>query len=196
MEIKDDMELLAGIASGNYSSFTQLYEKYIKSLTHYGLKFTDDVDMVRDCLHDIFVSLWSRKDELTIESSIKGYLIKSVRTSVIQKVNRNKKVRFLNEQNAEDYEFNLAISPEQSFLNNEHNRQVYEGVQKLLSNLTPKQKEVIYLRYYQELSFDEIAIHLNLSVKACYKLMSRAMIDLRQHIPNAVFVLLYLLKHT
>jgi RNA polymerase sigma factor (sigma-70 family) len=191
----DDTELVAGIASGNYNSFTLLYDKYIKSLAHYGLKFTGDLNTVRDCLHDVFVSLWSRKEELQIQSSIKSYLVKSVRSSIIQKVNRNKKLRSITAEN-EEYDFTLSISPEETFLINENNRQVFDSVQKLISTLTPKQKEVIYLRYYHELSFDEIADQLNLSVKACYKLMNRAMVELRQNIPNAVFVLLYLIKHS
>ncbi|MBA4141118.1 MAG: sigma-70 family RNA polymerase sigma factor [Segetibacter sp.] len=187
----DDTELVAGMASGNYKSFTFLYEKYIKSLTHYGLKFTDDINTVRDCLHDIFVSLWSRKEELQIQSSIKSYLIKSVRSSIIQKVKRNKKLHSITSEN-EEYDFSLSISPEETFLINENNRKALESVQKLLSTLTTKQKEVIYLRYYHDLSFDEIADQLDLSVKACYKLMNRAMVELRQNIPNAVFMLLYL----
>lgn len=60
----DDTELVAGITSGNYDSFTLLYEKYIKGLAHYGLKVTDDINTVQDCLHDIFVSLWIRRQEL------------------------------------------------------------------------------------------------------------------------------------
>ncbi len=191
----DDTELVAGIASGNYNSFTLLYDKYIKSLTHYGLKFTDDINTVHDCLHDVFVSLWSRKEELRIQSSIKSYLIKSVRSSIIQKVNRNKKLRSITAEN-EEYDFTLSISPEETILINENNRQVFDSVQKLISTLTPKQKEVIYLRYFHELSFDEIADQLDLTVKACYKLMNRAMVELRLNIPNTVFVLLYLIRHS
>lgn len=194
MVSNDDTDLVAGITAGNYGSFTLLYEKYIESLTNYGLKFTDDVNTVRDCLHDIFVSLWTRKHALEIHSSIKSYLIKSVRSSIIQKVNRNKRVRAINAEN-DDYHFTLTISPEEKFLNNEENSKVFEGIQKLLATLTPKQKEVIYLRYYYDLSFDEIAEQLDLSVKACYKLMNRAMTELRQNIPSGIFLIIYLLKH-
>ncbi len=190
----DDTELVAGITSGNYNSFTLLYEKYVKSLTHYGLKFTGDINTVRDCLHDIFVSLWSRKEALQIQTSIKSYLIKSVRSSIIQKVKRNKKIHSITAEN-EEYDFTLSISPEEIFLVHEDKRKVFESVQKLLSTLTPKQKEVIYLRYYHDLSFDEIAEKLDLSVKTCYKLMNRAMVELRRNIPNAIFVLLYLMRH-
>lgn len=188
-------ERLKRIASGDYAAFTELYDAYAGPLTNYGLKFTDDVNTVRDCLHDIFVSLWTRRESLQITTSFKAYLLKSVRTSVLQKTTRNKKLRLITEDVGEgDYSFHLTVSPEETFINNESNRQLYESIQKLLSGLTAKQKEVIYLRYYQSLSFDEIADQLNLSIKACYKLMNRAMAELRQSLPGATTLFLLFFK--
>jgi RNA polymerase sigma factor (sigma-70 family) len=192
-ESEINKELIDRIASGDYSAFTALYDHYAELLTNYGLKFTDDVNTVRDCLHDIFVSLWVRREKLQITSSFKSYLLKSVRTSILQKTARSKKIRLIQEEREEDYEFHLHLSPEETFINNENTRQLYEEMEKLLSRLTAKQKEVIYLRYYHNLSFDEIAGHLGLSVKACYKLMNRAMTELRQSMPNVCFLLFFLL---
>ena len=193
-EDKDDHELMAELALGDYNAFTVLYERYIKSLTHYGLKFTEDVNTVRDCLHDVFVSLWTRRENLIITSSLKSYLIKSIRSSILQKVARGRKTTSIANDDDHAYAFNLSLSPEDAFLADEKNRQVYESVQQLFLKLTPKQKEVIYLRYYHDLSFEEIAGQLELSVKACYKLMHRAMSELRQGTPNAFLLLLYLLS--
>lgn len=191
---QDDHELIAKVALGDYNAFTTLYNRYIKSLTNYGLKFTDDVDTIRDCLHDIFVSIWTRREKLTITSSLKSYLIKSTRSSIIQKVVRNMKTSSIPNNDDHDYDFNLSLSPEDTFLDNEKNRQLYKSVQQLLVRLTPKQTEVIYLRYYHDLSFEEIAGQLDLSVKACYKLMHRAMMELRQSAPKAFLLLLYLIS--
>lgn len=191
---QDDHELIAKVALGDYNAFTILYNRYIKSLTNYGLKFTDDVDTIRDCLHDIFVSIWTRREKLTITSSLKSYLIKSTRSSIIQKVVRNMKTSSIPNNDDHDYDFNLSLSPEDTFLDNEKNRQLYKSVQQLLVRLTSKQTEVIYLRYYHDLSFEEIAGQLDSSVKACYKLMHRAMIELRQSAPKAFLLLLYLIS--
>src|SRR5215218_8197436 len=153
LESKDDNELLGRLSSGDYEAFSSLYNKYVASLTNYGLKFTDDVNTVHDCLHDIFVSIWTRRENFTITSSFKSYLIKSVRSSIVQKVNRNRKVYSITGDNESNYEFNLSLSPEDTFLANENTVLLFESIQQLLSKLTAKQKEVIYLRYYHDLSF-------------------------------------------
>jgi DNA-directed RNA polymerase specialized sigma24 family protein len=56
------------------------------------------------------------------------------------------------------------------------------------------QKEVIYLRYYEGLNFEDIAQSMNLSVKASYKLMGRAIATLREKIPGSLVLLIILLK--
>jgi RNA polymerase sigma factor (sigma-70 family) len=190
----DDLELFAKIASGDYHAFSVLYDRYIRSLTNYGLRFTDDVETVRDCLHDIFVSIWTRRETLRISSSVKSYLVKSVRTAVCQKVLRNRKTGPVTDDDDGGIPFHFAISPEESLLDSEKSRHLYQRVQELLGKLTPKQKEVIYLRYYHDLSFEEIAGQLDLSVKACYKLMHRAMQELRQSAPDVFLLLLCLVS--
>ena len=88
---QEDASLIVQIRSGDYDSFTLLYNKYIRQLTQYGLKFTSDLGAVEDCLHDVFVWLWANRQKLNIHSSVKSYLFKSVRTAMLhwlQKQNR------------------------------------------------------------------------------------------------------------
>jgi RNA polymerase sigma factor (sigma-70 family) len=92
------------------------------------------------------------------------------------------------------YPFELQLTPEALVLHNENRRLIRQQVEQVLLALTPKQKEVIYLRYYEGLNFEDIAQGMNLSVKACYKLMGRAIATLRENIPGSLVVLIILLK--
>ncbi len=76
------------------------------------------------------------------------------------------------------------------FLHDEQQRQVRQQVKTVLLTLTARQKGVIYLRYYEGLNFEDIARNMNLSVKACYKLMGRAITVLRE---NMVCSLLFII---
>ena len=87
------------------------------------------------------------------------------------------------------YTFELQLTPETLVLHNEQQRQIRQQIEAVLLTLTAKQKEVIYLRYYEGLNFEDIAQNMNLSVKACYKLMGRALTVLRE---NMVCSLLFL----
>lgn len=190
---QEDLSLISQIRSGDYDAFTLLYNKYCKTLTQYGLKFIPDLPAVEDCLHDVFVWVWTNRQKLNIHTSVKSYLFKSVRSAMLHWLQKQHRLQALNDGDEPAYPFELQLTPETHFLNNEQRRLIRQQIERVLLTLTAKQKEVIYLRYYEGLNFDDIAANMNLSVKACYKLMGRAITTLRENIPGPLFALIILL---
>ena len=190
---QEDKSLIVAIRSGDYAAFTLLYNKYIQPLTQYGLKFIADLPAVEDCLHDVFVWLWTNRQKLDMHTSVKSYLFKSVRTTMLHWLQKQNRLRSLNPGDEQGYPFELQLTPETLVLNNESQRQIRQQIESVLGTLTAKQKEVIYLRYYEGLNFEDIAQSMNLSVKACYKLMGRAITTLREKIPGALVLIIILL---
>jgi RNA polymerase sigma factor (sigma-70 family) len=190
---QEDKSLIVAIRSGDYDAFTLLYNKYIQPLTQYGLKFIADLPAVEDCLHDVFVWLWANRQKLDMHTSVKSYLFKAVRTTMLHWLQKQNRLRDLNPGDEHGYPFELQLTPENRVLHKESQRQLRQQIEGMLSNLTARQKEVIYLRYYEGLNFEEIARNMNLSVKACYKLMGRAITILREKIPGSLVLLIILL---
>jgi RNA polymerase sigma factor (sigma-70 family) len=191
--IQEDDALIKQIKSGNYDAFTLLYNKYIRQLTQYGLKFNADLPIIQDCLHDVFVWLWTHRYKLDIHHSVKSYLFKAVRTSIFHILEKQNKLRTFHPEEENEYNFELALSPESLMMQNENRKQIRAQIESLLCKLTAKQKEVIYLRYYEGLNFEDIAQNMNLSVKASYKLMGRAIATLRENVPSSRVLLIILL---
>lgn len=189
----EDQYLVQQIRSGDYAAFTHLYNKYARPLTQYGLKFNVGLPAIEDCLHDVFTWIWTHRQKLEVRHSIKSYLFKAVRTSLLHTLEKTNKFRALEQEDGNGYDFDLELSPESLALQNESLRLMRLQIESLLSRLTAKQKEVIYLRYYEGLCFEDIARNMNLSVKACYKIMGRAIATLRESIPNSWALLLILL---
>lgn len=185
--------LVEQIRSGDYAAFTRLYNKYARPLTQYGLKFNVGLPAIEDCLHDVFTWIWAHRHKLEVRHSIKSYLFKAVRTSLLHTLEKTNKFTALQQEEDNGYHFELELSPEGLLLENENLRLVRSQIEQLLNRLTAKQKEVIYLRYYEGLCFEDIARNMNLSVKACYKIMGRAIATLRESIPNSWALLLLLL---
>ncbi|WP_158085436.1 RNA polymerase sigma factor [Niastella vici] len=190
---QEDLSLISQIRSGDYAAFTLLYNKYCGPLTQYGLKFIPDLPAVEDCLHDVFVWVWMNRQKLNIHSAVKSYLFKSVRTAMLHWLQKQHRLQPLNTGDDPAYAFELQLTPETHLLNNEQRRLIRQQIERVLLTLTAKQKEVIYLRYYEGLNFEDIAINMNLSVKACYKLMGRAITTLRENIPGSLVLLIILL---
>ncbi|SFD10013.1 RNA polymerase sigma factor, sigma-70 family [Chitinophaga sp. CF118] len=189
----EDEALIKQIKSGNYDAFTLLYNKYIRQLTQYGLKFNTDLPIIQDCLHDVFVWLWANRHKLAIHHSVKSYLFKAVRTSILHILEKKNKLRTLHPEEGNEYNFELELSPENLMLQDENREQIRVQIEGLMRKLTAKQKEVIYLRYYEGLNFEDIAQNMNLSVKASYKLMGRAIATLRENVPSSQVLLIILL---
>jgi len=190
---QEDKSLIVAIRSGDYDAFTLLYNKYSRPLTQYGLKFIPDLPAVEDCLHDVFVWIWTNRQKLNIHSAVKSYLFKSVRTAMMHWLQKQHRLRALNAGEEPIYPFELQLTPETHFLHNEQQRLLRQQIERVLLTLTAKQKEVIYLRYYEGLNFEDIASNMNLSVKACYKLMGRAITTLRENMIGSLFFVVFCL---
>ncbi len=80
---------------------------------------------------------------------------------------------------AEEYEFEFELSIEQVMINADRLYEQQINLKSALDKLTQLQKEAIYFKYYENLSYQQIAGILNISTKATYKLVARAIVELR-----------------
>ncbi|MDJ1506621.1 sigma-70 family RNA polymerase sigma factor [Xanthocytophaga agilis] len=179
---------------GSTEAFSALYFQYFKSLYEYGMRLCQDEDLVKDCIHDLFIKLWSNKSNLGNVSNIKSYLLVSLRGLIYDTFNSQR--RRPATELEEDYHFEMVFSAESEWIDKENFTQQTQGILDALNQLTPRQKEVIYLRYFEELSYEEIAEVMQLSVKATYKLVGRGMEALREILNVSKKTLLILLVST
>ena len=80
--------LLASFQAGNMAAFSQLYNLHINVLFNYGLKLTIDKELLKDCIHDIFVKLYTKKDELGTIDNLRSYLFISLKNKLCDELRR------------------------------------------------------------------------------------------------------------
>ena len=80
--------LLASFQAGNMAAFSQLYDLHINILFNYGLKLTIDKELLKDCIHDIFVKLYTKKDELGTIDNLKSYLVISLKNKLCDELRK------------------------------------------------------------------------------------------------------------
>ncbi len=80
--------LLASFQAGNMAAFSQLYNLHINVLFNYGLKLTLDKELLKDCIHDIFVKLYVKKDELGTIDNLRSYLFISLKNKLCDELRR------------------------------------------------------------------------------------------------------------
>ena len=66
----DDLQLWIRLKKGNQNAFKEIYDLHAGSLENYAKKFTSDIELIEDTIHDIFVQIWQKKESLSDTDSI------------------------------------------------------------------------------------------------------------------------------
>ncbi|GAB3651579.1 sigma-70 family RNA polymerase sigma factor [Echinicola sediminis] len=173
---KGDAELWKEIVKDGRKGFAHIYDTYSNDLFKYGFKFTQDEDLIQDVIHDVFVHIWSVKDGVNIQKSIKFYLFSTFRREIIKKVNARYKRDSLEEYHAK---FLWEESFEELL---QRNRIIAESSLKIteaLEKLPLRQKEAIYLRVIEELDYGEISELMGVQVPSIYNLIFKGIRTLK-----------------
>ncbi len=187
---KDDQLLWDQLRAGSGQAFADIYRQYFKVLYNYASKLTADKELVKDCLHDLFIEVWERRQKLPPTTSIKFYLFKAVRYTVLDRLtSRSRKVVDCGAYPEARFDFILPY--ESDLIARQLSEEQQQRLQAALTNLTERQKEAIFLRFYSGFSYEQIAAVMSLNVDSTYNLVSRALSVLRkQLIQLGLFALL------
>lgn len=177
-----DSLLWQNFKSGDADAFSSIYHTYIQELYHYGSKLTADKSLVEDAIHDLFLELWNKRENLGNTNSIKYYLLKCIRRKIVKVIVLHDKVEI-----DEDYDFELSPAFEEVLMQQQLEEDKILKLNDALSSLTKRQQEAVYLKFYQALSIEEISAIMSLSLKATYNLLSKAIVSLRQNMSKTDF---------
>lgn len=177
--LQDERTLWTRLREGDREAFSEIYRRYFPLLFRYCIRFTDNRDLVKDSLQDFFTQLFLKRHTLTIPDKLKTYLLVSARRELVRRL--GKETRHSGEPLQEEaYDFSLELSVENLLINRQHEERKSRQLQRSLVSLTDRQKEAIYLRFYESLGYDEIAGIMQLKeVKYARTLVYRAITELK-----------------
>ncbi len=122
-------------------------------------------------------------------ASIKFYLLKSLRRKLLRALHRQNKI-FTGDQLPENYEFEVVFSAENALMIEESDREQLQLLTRALNSLLPRQKEAIYLRLYNNLSYDEISELMGVNVQTARNYVHQALMEMRKRMLLCFSVLL------
>jgi RNA polymerase sigma factor (sigma-70 family) len=184
-----DKETLLNIIEGDREAYSKLYVDYFKKLYNYGKKFTEDGFILQDSIQEVFLDIWIKKDKLKGIDTAGSYFFSSFRYTLLRKIKQSRKTVQSNE-----FETEPVFSSDHFMISKEVSEELQRKLQTALNDLTPHQREAIFLRFYEGLSYEEVAAILHISVKATYKIMARSLSALKDNMLISVPALLFLLR--
>ena len=172
----DDIELWKLVLKGDSSALSMLYCRYYELMLNFGLKYTPDVDLVKDCIQDVFVKICSSR-RLSDLTYVRSYLLASMRNILIDQLSA-----LHMEENIDDYAFCLDIDDaalERIFMHDDEKLRLSRRLLSAYGMLPQKQREVLYLRYVKGLSHKEVAAALEINPQSSMNQIHRALDRLR-----------------
>ncbi|WP_025146497.1 RNA polymerase sigma factor [Pedobacter jeongneungensis] len=156
-----DEQLVELLTQSDARAFEEIYLRYWKELLFFASNKIDDFEDSENIVQDIFVSIWKRRTAFGITSTLKSYLLTSVKYRIIKHFERSRFQRIYSEQLG--HENDLLDNSTQEYLDFEHLR---ERLEQLIVEL-PKKSELIFRLNKQDgKTHKEIALLLNMTEKA------------------------------
>ena len=164
--------------NGDISAFESIYRTHIKSLINYGLKITDDLDLIKDSVQDLFVELWKSRQNLADTDQPKFYLFRALRNK-LSKANSHQS--FVSEAELRLSSGSLLTEyVELEIADKEQQLQNSATLKHLLEKLPKRQQEAIYLRFYHNFPYESIASMMHMNYQSVLNLVQRALKALRK----------------
>ena len=158
--------------------FSLLYDKNIDNLFAFGTRFTTDRELIKDCIHDVFVKLFSKCEMLECVENVESYLYISLRNRINDEFRRN--VRLC------DNEINDAsmrpVADAQEFHKEYIERQtaLTANMEKFFDKLSPRQRQIINLYYMEHQKYEDICKIMGINYQSVRNLMHRSISRLRE----------------
>ena len=177
--------------AGDAGIFEHVYNTFFNVLYNYGCQYTKDTELVEDAVQELFVRFWKNRATLNEPPSLKNYLFKAFRNHMNDRLKAAGK--YVVDDFGEHSPFEWVPSAEETQLVAEKERIRKKKLEAAMGNLTDRQREAIFLRFYEEFTYPEIADMMGITVKATYKLMARSISTMREHFDGSSATVFWIL---
>ncbi|MBB6324886.1 RNA polymerase sigma factor (sigma-70 family) [Algoriphagus iocasae] len=167
----DDKTLWRSLAKGNTLAFSSLYNRYANPLFNYGMNICYDREIVKDCIQELFTWLWTKRNSLTDVDSVKYYLFKSFRNSLVKSINKSRK--FTDEP--EDTFLESDLSVEEKIIEADVSVLNESIVKSALGKVSKRQREILILRFFNGMDYTQISSMMGISVASAHNLLSKSL---------------------
>lgn len=172
---------------GDEDAYSWLYKTYIQLLYSYGLHFTMDGELIKDCIQEVFTKIYKNRKILILPDNVRLYLLIALKNCLLNALNKQYRYTDL-----ESIPFILSETVEDEFLSTEASKLQKEEVENILSILTPRQREIMYYRFVEEMDFDQICKIMDLNYNSAHNLIQRALKKVRDNYDSILFYLFIL----
>ena len=157
---------------GDESSFSELYSEYFKELFAYGTKLGFDKELCKDAIQDIFYTVYANRNRMAHINNIEFYLLHALKNRLLSLYGHETKIQTVDYHEVHLMQENHVVD---EIIREEKHTHLKNKIKQLIEKLPRKQQKIIHYYYNLGLSYDEIAIALDMNVPSVKKSLYRTL---------------------
>jgi RNA polymerase sigma factor (sigma-70 family) len=167
-------EIWAQLRNGNQDALLALYNKYYTGLINYGLKLTGNRVLTNDCITQILLRLWDKRNDLPVVENPRSYLLTCLRNELFAELRsvNSRVIRAKGFQSASEQE---EPSYEEYLIQLQTNDALKARLTIALKGLSPREKQLLELKFFEDLTYDEIASRCRITKRTAYNIIHTAL---------------------
>ena len=152
-----ESNIITSLTAGNHAAMDYLFDNYYNSLCNHALRLVKDASIAEDVVQEVMMTIWKKRAQINIDSSLKAYLYRSVTNRSLNHLRdkRNQVVEI------EDKYLDVSADVEQKIYYNETEQIIMNEVNKL----SPRCRQIFIMNRLDQMKYKEIAAELEISVK-------------------------------
>lgn len=175
---EEDSNLFSAIQQQDKKIFELFYKKYYKQLFALSYRYVGQMEVAEEIVHDLFITVWNKSDQLNVQHSLKSYLFKAIVNSSLNYIKKEK-------MQTEKRLAYLAVHDNELVLDEDKGlaeEKLLKSLEEALELLPAKCKQVMYLSRFGKLKQQEIAQQMDISLKTVKNHLTYGFQKLREHL--------------
>jgi len=179
-----DLELVTLLQNGDQRAYTEIYHRFKIPLYTFLWSRTQDKELVTDILHDVFLTIWEKHEQINCKTSLSGYLFSAARNKLLDRIAHEKvKQRYVNSFYSFIHASNLSAD------DLVRTKEMSSIIATEISALPPKTRKVFELSRQHNLSRKEIAQQLGISEQTVKSHLFNALKTLKLKLGSFLFLI-------
>lgn len=169
---------------GDLNAFQMIYDGFFQNLYAYGSKLAPGQNVVDDCIQELFLELYTHRNNLKTPQNLEFYLLTALRRIIFHKIRKENRFKNLEDDQLRSFLFELE---KDDYENEDFKQAKIDVVKSALSELNTSQREMLYLKFYNDLSYAEIGELLGIRPDSAKKQVYRIIERLRNDLSSQIF---------
>lgn len=180
-DYQSDIEQWQAFKRADRVAYEEIYRSNFNDLKQYGLSICHNHEYVLDAIHTLFLDLWIHKEQLGDTDNIRFYLLKGLRRVITQQLAKQRR------RCAAALPHDISELPyETTLIEAQAQEETAQKIRNALHQLSPRQREIVFLKFYENMTSEEIATLTSLKVRTVYNTIYQALESMRRLIGQEV----------